>query len=329
MKSILCFGEALIDFHRRPPAQPGEPPAFVPYTGGAPANVSVAVAKLGGQARFIGMLGVDGFADMLLESLIEHGVDTALVRRTDAALTALAFVTLDAQGERSFSFYRPPSADLLFRESDFDPAAFSDAAIFHVCSNSLTEASIAATTLAGMALARRAGALVSVDMNLRRALWPRGVDPAPAIWAALEAADVVKLSVEELAFLADGSGSEDAVRQRLWQGHARWLVITDGAEMIRWYAPGSVGSQPTFRLPSVDSTGAGDAFVGGLLVGLAEAGVTAAKLPALAGDPARLNALLRFAAASGALAVTRTGSFHAMPTHDQVQALLQQAEDAP
>src|SRR5437868_7004314 len=115
---IACFGEALIDFLARPGAAPAEPTAFLQFAGGAPANVAVAAARLGAHSAFVGMLGADMFGDFLLASLGEAGVDTSGIVRTAAAPTALAFVQLDADGERSFSFYRPPAADLLFREVD-------------------------------------------------------------------------------------------------------------------------------------------------------------------------------------------------------------------
>ena len=159
MKRIVCFGEALIDFLAQPQASLAEPRAFLQFAGGAPANVAVAAARLGAPADFVGMLGADLFGDFLLASLGEAGVGTGYIRRTAAAKTALAFVALDADGERSFSFYRPPAADLLFRPQDFDDACFTDAGILHACSNSLTDAALAATTWEAMARARAAGAL--------------------------------------------------------------------------------------------------------------------------------------------------------------------------
>jgi len=123
---IVCFGEALIDMLAQPPATPDAPRAFLQFAGGAPANVSVAVARLGGDSHFVGMLGNDMFGDFLLQSLREAGVATDGVVRTDEARTALAFVALDARGERSFSFYRPPSADMLFRAAHFDRLGFED-----------------------------------------------------------------------------------------------------------------------------------------------------------------------------------------------------------
>lgn len=315
---VYCFGEALIDFHAEPRGD--GLPAFIPHAGGAPANVAVAVARLGDASAFVGMFGRDVFGDLLLRGLADAGVDTRHTRRTGAANTALAFVTHDAQGERSFSFYRPPSADLLFRDGDFDPTIFAAGNIFHTGSCSMTEPASAATTLQGMQRARAAGALVSFDMNLRPALWPRGEDPAPVSWRALALADFVKLSAEELVFLAASAGSEDAVFERLWSAGTQFVAITDGGRAIRWFTPCAKGASPVFPVRVVDSTGAGDAFVGGFLHALVAAG----SLPALLENGARRDAALRFAAACGALAVTRTGSFAAMPALADVQTFLEQ-----
>lgn len=320
---ILCFGEALIDFHAQAPADPGNPPAFVPHPGGAPANVAVAVARLGGHAGFVGMLGADMFGDMLLAHLDDAHVDTRAVRRTDAANTALAFVALDAEGERSFSFYRPPAADLLFRAHDFDADALAMTAIFHAGSCSLTEAAIAETTWAGMRRARDGGALVSFDMNLRPALWARDDDPALRLWPALQLAHLVKLSAEEMAFLAADANGDAAAREHLWQGGTRLLLVTDGAAPLKWFTPCAHGTVPVYAVRAIDSTGAGDAFVGGLLYGLVEAGITPDTLEALLADADRRDTWLRFAAACGALAVTRTGSFAAMPVHAAVEQFLE------
>jgi fructokinase len=320
MNSVCCFGEALIDFHGTPS---GAAPAFTAHPGGAPANVAVAVARLGGQAAFVGMFGRDVFGDLLLRELSAAGVGTTHTRRTDAANTALAFVSHSPDGERDFTFYRPPSADLLFRETDFDAAMFGAGTIFHAGSCSMTEPGSASTTLQGMTRARTAGALVSHDMNLRAPLWPRGEDPAPTIWRALALADFVKLSAGELAFLTTSTGSEDAVFARLWNAHAKLVVITDGERAVRWATPDAHGKAVTFPARAIDTTGAGDAFVGGCLYQFAKAGLDATGLATFAKDSARLEATLRFASACGALAVTRAGSFAAMPTKAEVETFLQ------
>ena len=314
-RPILCFGEALIDLHASGVDAQGFAASFVPFAGGAPANVAVAVARLGGNGRFAGMLSTDRFGDFLLADLQRAGVGTADVLRT-AAPTALALVTLDAVGERSFIFHRERTADLQFRPTDFRPGAFDDVAVFHACSNCLTEPVIADATREGMQRAQRAGALVSFDLNLRPALWPAGVDALPRVWPALHLADVVKLSAEEFAWLApDG---EEAALDRLWRGRARLLVVTDGARPMRWFHPDAEGELPGYAVTVVDSTAAGDAFVGGLLCRLAELDATPDRIDRLVSQLPRLHAMLRFAAACGALTVTRQGSFAAMPSGAEV-----------
>jgi fructokinase len=325
---IVCFGEALIDFLAQPAATPDAPRAFHQFAGGAPANVAVAVARLGGQAQFVGMLGTDMFGDFLLERLGDAGVDTAAIVRTDAARTALAFVQLDADGERHFNFYRPPAADLLFRDAHFHEATFTQTAAFHVCSNSLTEAEIAQATLQGMARARAAGAIVSLDLNLRPALWPQDAEPRPRLWNALMEADVVKLARNELEYLAQPMpGGEDAVVQRILEGYARLLVITDGAAAVQWHTREGRGEVPAFRVRAVDTTAAGDAFVGGVLFRLAQLGIDGARFPHFVSDTTAIDDALRFGAAVGALAVTRPGAFAAMPTHADVTSLLGSQND--
>ncbi|MEO9216581.1 MAG: carbohydrate kinase [Rhodanobacter sp.] len=320
-RAILCFGEALIDLHSDGNDARGFAIGFAPFAGGAPANVAVAAARLGGKARFAGMLARDRFGDFLLDSLQHAGVGTDDIARTEAANTALAFVTLDARGERSFSFYREHSADLLFRPADFRADTFRDVAVFHVCSNSMTDPALAATTREGMQRGHGVGALVSFDVNLRPALWPADTDPRPLLWPALHLADVVKLSAEEFAWLAvDG---EQAALDRLWLGRTRLAVVTDGAKPLRWFHPDAEGELPCYPVEAVDTTAAGDAFVGGLLCCLAELAAGPDRIDQLVTELPRLHAMLRFAAACGALTVTRQGSFAAMPRGDEVLAFME------
>lgn len=319
--AIACFGEALIDFLAEP-VRDDAPRRFTEHAGGAPANVAVGVARLGGDARFVGMLSRDMFGDALLAQFARYHVDTTQVRRTADARTALAFVSLSPDGERSFNFYRPPAADLLFRQDDFDAAAFARLAVFHACSNSLTEPGIADATLHGMRHAAAAGALVSFDFNLRPALWPDGVDPLPTVWQALAHPHVVKVSRDEFAFLAGGDG-EEAVRARMFAQATQLLLVTDGAAPIRWWTRQACGVAPTFAVEAIDTTAAGDAFVAGLLQGLVARGIDTEALAAAFEGGAVRDALLREAAACGALATTRHGAFAAMPSRAEAQALLE------
>ncbi|PNS08729.1 carbohydrate kinase family protein [Solilutibacter silvestris] len=321
MSTIVCFGEALIDFLAAPIEGDGQGRVFRQFAGGAPANAAVAIARLGGTCEFVGMLGKDMFGDFLLDSLRAAGVGTHYVRTTDQAKTALAFVSLDVRGERSFSFHRPPAADLLFAQDDFDDDCFRDLGIFHVCSNSLTDANIAETTITGMKRAHAAGALTSFDVNLRPSLWPAGKPLIDRIWQALALADMVKLAREELEFLQQGSATADATIARLLHD-ARLVLVTDGAAPIRWHTRNGSGTLPTQQVVAVDTTAAGDAFIGGLLCGLQRDGVNATRFDGFLADTAALEHALRYAAACGAFAVTRHGAFAALPTHEEALAVL-------
>ncbi|MBS7455794.1 carbohydrate kinase family protein [Coralloluteibacterium stylophorae] len=325
MSAVVCFGEALIDFLAAPESAPDAPRAYLRNAGGAPANVAVALARLGVASRFVGMLGADLFGDFLAAELAAAGVDTRGVRRTAEAKTALAFVDLDAEGERSFSFYRPPAADLLFEPAQFDAADFAGCAVFHVCSNSLTAQPARGATVAGMRRAREAGALVSMDLNLRTNLWEAGADLHAEVWPALAEAALVKLSRSEMDWLAECEGSDAAVLERLLQHRARLVVVTDGGSgPVTWHAAGSHGAYPVVPVRAVDTTGAGDAFVAGLLAQLLARGAGADDLVALAADAAAMTSLLRFASACGARATQSHGAFAAMPTHADVLAFLEQ-----
>jgi len=329
-QKIVCFGEALIDMLAQLWPNQEATQAFVPYAGGAPANVAVAVAKLGGEAWFAGMLGKDMFGDFLYQSFQQIGVNTTAIVRTDEAKTALAFVALDAHGERSFSFYRPPAADLLFSPEHFHDQCFSHAGVFHVCSNSLTESGIRAATLYGMQYARNQGAVVAIDMNLRLNLWPQGVDPLPFIWQALSLADLVKLSREELDYLAKsyGGGKEGTqkVRHRLLENKAKLLIITDGANPIQWYTRDEQikGVVTGFSVKALDTTAAGDAFVGGLLFRIGQLSGLGHGFTSFCKNITSITDAVKFGAATGALAVTRKGSFAAMPQLFEVENLLQE-----
>jgi fructokinase len=163
-------------------------------------------------------------------------------------------------------------------------------------------------------------------MNLRPSLWPEGVDPLPWLWQALSRADIVKLAGEELAFLAAGAGSEGSALSRLLTD-ARAVIVTHGAGPVRWFTRHASGEIPALRVPVVDTTAAGDAFVGALLLQLAEHDANNATLDTLLTDTATWLAMLRFATACGALTVTRYGALSAVPTRDEVDTLLAQYAD--
>ncbi|MCK2184478.1 carbohydrate kinase family protein [Halomonas getboli] len=318
MLPVIAFGEALVDMlsSRLGDADDRAPETFTPYAGGAPANVAVACARLGVPSRFLGMLGDDHFGDFLAAELSAQGVDVSGVTRTREARTALAFVSRDADGERTFDFYRPPAADLLYRLEHLPAGVFAEPAILHLCSNSLTDPEIAETTLAMAEMAARAGCLVSVDANLRHNLWAEGRADSALVTRLLDCADLLKLSREEVDDLRGDHPEDDWLAERLAAG-VKLAVITDGGGPVRALGAGLSLAVAPPKVAPVDTTAGGDAFIGGLLAGLSERGFAEGWHQ----DAERLEDALAFACRCGAHAVTRPGSYVALPTRDDLASV--------
>jgi fructokinase len=316
MLNIIAFGEALIDMMPDYPAgrPDGSPPrAFIPYPGGAPANVAVAAARLGGPACFLGQVGNDVFGDMITATLRDYGVVTDHLQHSDDAPTPLAFVAHDSEGERRFSFYRNGTADLLYRQSDAPSELFAAGGVFHICSNTLTETGIETTTRALLDQAGAQGCLRSVDVNFRPNLWHDPQAAGDRIWMCLQRADVVKMSRDELEALY-GDVPEDMTLQRLLAAGVRLVIVTDGGHAVRFITPEHQGTVQPPAVNVVDTTAAGDAFVGGLLTTLAAALGSAADLDDWLADASRISDALQFAARCGAFAAGRYGAYEALPT---------------
>jgi fructokinase len=271
-------------------------------------------------SRFLGMLGQDHFGDFLAAELAAHGVDTSGVVRTAEARTALAFVSRDAQGERTFDFYRPPAADLLYRLEHLPAGVFAEPAILHLCTNSLTEPEIADTTLAMAEMARRAGCLISVDANLRHNLWSGGVADISLVTRLLDCADLLELSRDELDYLRADHPEEAWLAERLAAG-VKFAVITDGPGEVTLKGVGLDDRVTPPSVQAVDTTAGGDAFIGGLLAELAE--LTAAKGidSDWQQDTAFLHRAVDIACRCGAHAVTRPGAYASLPTRDDLARL--------
>lgn len=317
LRQVLCFGEALIDFlhigvQRQGPLQL---PAYRQFPGGAPANAAVAVAKLGGLASFAGQVGQDAFGDFLAQALQAYGVDLSLLKRHPTAKTALAFVMLDETGDRSFSFYRDQSADVLFAPDQIGADWFDSKPILHFCSNTLTDDFITNTTTQLVLQAKAAGCLVSFDVNLRHNLWQEGTANRERVNALVWQADIVKFSRDELQYLAQGSDSETDYLQHCLDAGCQLLLVTDGGGSIDYYRAGSAPVTVTPpKVQVVDTTAGGDAFIGGLLFSLSC--LPNVSLP----QGALLHACIEFATACGAVTVTRPGAFPALPDAAEILA---------
>ncbi|MFC0212300.1 PfkB family carbohydrate kinase [Paenibacillus chartarius] len=318
VRKVVCLGELLIDFVPESNGQAlADVPAFRRAAGGAPANVAAAVAKLGGASRFIGKVGADPFGAHLRATLEEAGVDAAVIE-TDEARTGLAFVSLREDGERDFLFYRHPAADMLLRSDEVLGAWLEDAAVYHFGSVSLIAEPCRTATLDAARRARELGALVSYDPNVRLPLWEHAEQARTEILEHIAIADIVKVSEEEIEFLL-GLGLVEGARKLLQMG-AKVAVVTLGPDGCRVLTTSSDIHISGVSVDAVDTTGAGDAFVGGFLYQLAQRGVSAGTLVDAVSDLVVCTEIFGFANRVGAITTTRRGAIPALPTLAEVEA---------
>ncbi|KAI3978712.1 hypothetical protein MKX01_015887 [Papaver californicum] len=315
MSEIVCFGEMLIDFV---PDVAGvslsESTGFLKAPGGAPANVACAITKLGGTSAFIGKFGDDEFGHMLVNILKKNGVNSEGVCFDKDARTALAFVTLRKDGEREFMFYRNPSADMLLKESELNMGVIKKAKIFHYGSISVITEPCRSAHIAAVKAAKEAGVLLSYDPNLRIPLWPSPEAAREGIKSIWNTADFIKVSDDEVEFITQGPSDEKNCLS-LWYEGLKLLVVTDGDKGCRYFTKNFKGSVKGFAVNTVDTTGAGDAFVGSLLCSLA-------KDPSLYENEGRLEEALTLANACGAICTTQKGAIPALPDTAAAQKLI-------
>ena len=295
MKKIWVLGDAVVDL------LPDGEGRLLQCPGGAPANVAVGIARLGGQSAFIGRVGDDPFGRFMAKTLADEKVDVKSMRLDQAHRTSTVVVDLDDQGERSFTFMVHPSADLFLESADLP--TFSAGEWLHVCSIALSAEPSRSATFEAMAAIREAGGYVSFDPNIRPDLWPDENALRRCLEQALQSADVVKLSVEELAFLTGNVEVNVGLDALMARCPARLVLVTQGKEGVIAWHDGAVRHYPATPVECVDTTGAGDAFVAGLLFGLA------------AGQD--LTPVIALAQRCGALATTAKGAMTALPwQHD-------------
>ncbi|MED6144179.1 hypothetical protein PIB30_013065 [Stylosanthes scabra] len=313
---VISFGEMLIDFV---PDTAGvslaESRAFIKAPGGAPANVACAISKLGGNAAFIGKVGDDEFGRMLVDILRQNGVNTDGVCFDREARTALAFVTLRKDGEREFMFYRNPSADMLLKESELNMGLIKKAKIFHYGSISLISEPCRSAHLAAMKAAREAGALLSYDPNVRLPLWPSPDAARSGIKSIWFEADFIKVSDDEVNFLTKGDAEKEEVVMSLWHDKLKLLLITDGEKGCRYYTKKFKGRVTGFSVKPVDTTGAGDSFVGSFLASVARDTL-------IFDNEKNLREALSFSNACGAMCTTQKGAIPALPTRLEAEKFM-------
>lgn len=319
MKRLLAIGEALIDFI---PEESGKELkhvcGFEPKVGGAPANVCGAFVKLGGEGALITQLGDDPFGDKIEEELRSCGIDCTAVKRTKKANTSLAFVALKEDGNREFSFYRKPGADMLMGADDVEESWFHDAYALHFCSVSLGDFPMKEAHRRAIAYAEQVGALVSFDPNLRFALWEDHEALRKVVREFMPMAHILKISDEELEFITGKRDIKDALPELL-QGNTKLVIYTKGADGAECYTKETCGSAESRKVKAVDTTGAGDGFIGSFLYCLAEDAVTAEELEHLTKE--KLGAYLNFANTFCGISVTKHGAIASYPSLEEMKVV--------
>ncbi len=278
MKKLVAIGEALIDFiPTEKGCSLGEVDTFHPVTGGAPANVCGAYTKLGGTSEMITQLGNDAFGDKIEKDLKGFGIQTEHIIRTDEANTCLAFVSLMEDGNREFSFYRKPSADMLLQKQDINEKWFENSFALHFCSVSLGEYPMKYAHKTAIEYAKKAGAIISFDPNIRLPLWNDHKALKNTVLEFLPYADILKISDEELEFITGYQTIEQA-KEILFQGNVKVIIFTKGAEGAAVYTNHMKATSEGKKVKALDTTGAGDAFIGSFLYQLSADGMTAETL---------------------------------------------------
>lgn len=326
MPAVICLGELLIDLPAtKADVSLAEAPGFTKAPGGAPANVAVAVRRLGVASGFIGAVGNDPFGDFLAGVLAEEGVDTAGLVRLDDVRTPLAFVAVRSDGAGDFSFYHDAGLAPL-REEHVRELYLSAAEALHFGSISRIEPAARAATDKARAIAAAAGLLVSYDPNYRRRLWPDANQARDRIREAFEGVTLAKISQEEWQFIL-GTGDFAAGARQLLDAGVSLAVRSEGGAGASFATASASGHVEAFEVASVEFTGAGDAFTGSLLVDLLECRRGGAAPGEL--DAGELRRIVRRANAVGALATTRLGAIPALPTRAEVEAFLTAAGERP
>jgi len=309
MPQVVSLGEALIDFvSTKMGVELIDAPGFLKAPGGAPANVAVGCARLGLSAGFMGKVGDDPFGRFLSRTFAEAGVDTSRLLYDDTARTGLAFVSLTAEGERDFVFYRHPSADMLLRPEEIDADYISSADIFHYGSITMIVEPARSATIRAIEVARESGCLISYDPNLRESLWDSLEHAKTEIAAGMKLCHVAKVSEEELELVTGKHAIEDGAQELLELG-VRLVAVTRGPGGCYFANESADGWLDGYQVPVADTTGCGDGFVAAMLLGLLEAGRDPASL-----TEDELIPIFRLANAVGALTATVKGAIPGLPT---------------
>lgn len=300
---VWVLGDAVVDL------LPESDGRLLPCPGGAPANVAVGIARLGGTSGLIGRVGDDPFGALMQRTLLTEGVDITYLKQDEWHRTSAVLVDLNDQGERSFTFMVRPSADLFLETTDLP--CWRHGEWLHLCSIALSAEPSRTSAFTAMTAIRHAGGFVSFDPNIREDLWQDEHLLRLCLRQALQLADVVKLSEEEWRLISGKTQNDREICALAKEYEIAMLLVTKGAEGVVVCYRGQVHHFAGMSVNCVDSTGAGDAFVAGLLTGLSSTGLST--------DEREMRQIIDLAQRCGALAVTAKGAMTALPCRQELE----------
>lgn len=313
MKSydVTALGELLIDFTENGKSGQGNP-LFEANPGGAPCNVLAMLSKLGHKTAFIGKVGKDFFGEQLKDAIMEVGIDASFLQMDEQVHTTLALVHTYPDGDRDFSFYRNPGADMMLTEAEIPTDLIKDSKIFHFGTLSMTHEGVRTATQKAIRIAEESGALLSFDPNLRPPLWNGLEEAREQILYGLEHCQILKISDNEIEWL---TGEKD------YSAGAEWInkrydiplvLVSMGKEGSRAYYKGNMVEAESFlRSDTIETTGAGDTFCGCVLHYVAEHGLWEL-------DTENLREMLLFANCAASLVTTKKGALRVMPSKEEI-----------
>lgn len=307
---VTALGELLIDLTQNGISNQGNP-ILEANPGGAPCNVLACLARLGHQTAFIGKIGCDNFGEQLHRAIDEVGIASEGLCWDEYVHTTLAVVHTIKGGDRDFSFYRKPGADIMLSSKDVREDMIRDSQIFHYGSLSMTQEPCRSATYRAIALAEQHGILCSFDPNLRPPLW-KSLDHARVqVEYGLSHCDILKISDNEILWISGKDNYDDAVSWLQENYSIPLILLTLGKNGSRAYCGDVMAQHPSFSVNTIETTGAGDTFMGAMLHQILQMGWRKY-------TQAELAQMLRFANAAAAIVTTRAGALRVMPTENQI-----------
>ena len=311
---VIALGELLIDFTMNGQSEQGNN-MFEACPGGAPCNVLALLNKMGKKTAFLGKVGKDQFGTLLKDTITDAGIDASHLVIDDKVNTTLAFVHTFPDGDREFSFYRNPGADMMLTEEDVDPGFIAQTKIFHFGTLSMTHDGVRAATKKAIQAAKDAGCLVSFDPNLRPPLWSSLDLAKEQMEYGFGVCDILKISDNEIQFVSGKEDYDEGIAYLQEKYHIPMILLTMGKDGSRAYYKGMRVERLGFTVKAIETTGAGDTFCGSSLNYIVEHG-----FDSLTED--QMGELLTFANAAAAIVTTKKGAIRSMPERAEVEALI-------